>query len=165
MQELRPGLAPVLQIEGSEVLSSAGTCGDVSRYLQALPGVSGNSDLSNDVVVRGGHPEENLYVIDGVEFEGISQLQMPGTTGGFTSMVDATAVGEMEMRPDVYDANYSSRLSSLIEIRTRQLSAAIPEKVFTLGIQGVGGMFCAVAGVNGWCRAARAEVFPCGTTR
>jgi len=129
-QEMHPALAPVQEIQGRDILSSAGTYGDLSRYLQVLPGVVWNSDFSNDVVVRGGHPEENLFVIDGVEFDGISHLQLPGTTGGFTSMIDATAVGGMEMRPGVYDAWHSSRLSSLIEIHTRPLAAVRQKSIF-----------------------------------
>jgi hypothetical protein len=140
-QEMHPGLAPTQEIEGKEILSSAGTYGDLSRYLQALPGVVWNSDVSNDVIVRGGHPEENLYVIDGVEFDGISHLELPGTTGGFTSMIDATAVSDMEMRPDVYDASYSSRLSSLIEIHTRQLAGPGQERILSLGMSGIGGLY------------------------
>ncbi len=138
---MHTALAPVPQIAGEEICSSAGTYGDVSRYLQVLPGVVWSSDLSNDVLVRGGHPEENLFVIDGVEFPGISHLALSGTTGGFTSMIDATAVGGMEMRPGVYDASYSSRLSSLIEIRTRTLGEARQERSFSLGISGVGGLY------------------------
>jgi len=141
LQELHPALAPVQQIEGKEILSSAGTYGDLSRYLQALPGVVGNSDISNDVLVRGGHPEENLYVIDGIEFDGISHLEMPGTAGGFMSMIDATAVSNMEMRPDVYDAFYSGRLSSLIEIHTRQLAGPGQEGILSLGVSGIGGLY------------------------
>ncbi len=140
-QEIHPGLAPTQVIQGKEILSSAGTYGDVSRYLQAMPGVVWSSDVSNDVLVRGGHPEENLYVIDGVEFDGISQLEMPGTTGGFASMIDATAVSDMEMRTDVYDASYSSRLSSLIEIHTRQLEGAEQERILSLGVEGIGGLY------------------------
>ncbi len=140
-QEIHPALAPVQVIAGREILSSAGTYGDLSRYLQVLAGVVWNSDLSNDVLVRGGHPEENLYVIDGVEFDGISHLQLPGTTGGFTSMIDSTAVGSMEMRPGVYDAEYSSRLSSLIEIHTRPLDEARPVSILSLGISGIGELY------------------------
>lgn len=140
-QEIHPGLAPAQEIQGKEILSSAGTYGDVSRYLQAMPGVVWSSDISNDLLVRGGHPEENLYVIDGVEFDGISQLEMPGTTGGFTSMIDATAISDMEMRSDVYDASYSSRLSSLIEIHTRQLEDAEHERILSVGVQGIGGFY------------------------
>jgi hypothetical protein len=138
---MHPALAPAQEIAGREILSSAGTYGDLSRYLQVLPGVVWSSDLSNDVLVRGGHPEENLYVIDGVEFDGISHLQLPGTTGGFTSMIDATAVGGMEMRPGVYDACHPSRLSSLIEIHTRQLVAARQESILSLGMPGIGGLY------------------------
>lgn len=140
-QEIHPALAAVQEIAGREILSSAGTYGDLSRYLQVLPGVVWNSDLSNDVLVRGGHPEENLYVIDGVEFDGISHLQLPGTTGGFTSMIDATAVDSMEMRPGVYDAYHSSRLSSLIEIHTRPLVDARQESNLSIGISGIGGLY------------------------
>lgn len=139
--DVHTALAPVPQIAGEEITSSAGTYGDVSRYLQVLPGVVWSSDLSNGVLVRGGHPEENLFVIDGVEFAGISHLALPGTTGGFTSMIDSTAVGSMEMRPGVYDAAYSSRLSSLIEIRTRTLGEASRERSLSLGISGVGGLY------------------------
>ncbi|MGO8759605.1 MAG: TonB-dependent receptor plug domain-containing protein [Terracidiphilus sp.] len=141
LNDVHTALAPVPQIAGEEIRSSAGTYGDVSRYLQVLPGVVWNSDLSNDVLVRGGHPEENLFVIDGVEFAGISHLALSGTTGGFTSMIDSTAVGGMEMRPGVYDASYSSRLSSLIEIRTRTLGEARQQRIFSLGISGVGGLY------------------------
>jgi hypothetical protein len=140
-QEMHPALAPVPEIAGKEILSSAGTYGDLSRYLQVLPGVVWNSDLSNDVLVRGGHPEENLYVIDGVEFDGISHLQLPGTTGGFTSMIDSTAVGSMEMRPGVYDADHSSRLSSLIEIHTRQLADTRQESILSIGMSGIGELY------------------------
>jgi hypothetical protein len=76
-----------------------------------------------------------------VECPGISHLSLSGTTGGFTSMIDATAVGGMEMRPGVYDAAYSSRLSSLIDIHTRQLNAAQKERIFTLGTAGLGGLY------------------------
>jgi hypothetical protein len=141
LQDAHRALAPVPQIEGEEIRSAAGSYGDVARYIQSLPGVAWNSDLSNDVLVRNGHPEENLFVIDGVEFPGISHLTLSGTTGGFTSMIDSTAVGSMEMRPGVVDASYSSRLSSLIELRTRQLGEAPEERSVSLGISGIGGLY------------------------
>ena len=55
-----------------EVLSSAGTWGDFSRFLQILPSVVWNTDMSNDVLVRGGNPSENLYVVDGIEVPNIN---------------------------------------------------------------------------------------------
>jgi hypothetical protein len=84
-------LAPEMNVTQAEILSSAGTYGDFSRYLQVLPGVVWVSDLSNDVLVRGGHPAENLFVVDGVEVPNINHFSLSGSTGGFTSMIDSTA--------------------------------------------------------------------------
>jgi len=134
-------LAPVLNITQAEILSSAGTYGDLSRYLQVLPGVVGVSDLSNDVLVRGGHPTENLFVVDGIEVPNINHFSLSGSNGGFTSMIDSTAIGSMNMKADVYDAGYSSRLSSLIEIHTRELGEARQAGNLSVGIAGVGGLF------------------------
>ena len=64
---LSGALAPEAKITQQELLSAAGTYGDLVRYLQVLPGVVWKSDLSNDLIVRGGHPLENLFVVDGVE--------------------------------------------------------------------------------------------------
>ncbi len=134
-------LAPATNVTGVEILSSAGTYGDFSRYLQVMPGVVWVSDLSNDVLVRGGHPTENLFVVDGVEVPNINHFSLSGSTGGFTSMIDSTAVGSMNMRDDVYDAAYSSRLSSLIEIHTRDLGDARQAGNLSAGIAGAGGLY------------------------
>jgi|CZKF01.1.fsa_nt_gi hypothetical protein len=134
-------LTPATNVTGDEILSSAGTYGDFSRYLQVMPGVVWISDLSNDVLVRGGHPTENLFVVDGVEVPNINHFSLSGSTGGFTSMIDSTAVGSMNMKDDVYDAAYSSRLSSLIEIHTRDLGEARHAGNLSAGIAGVGGLY------------------------
>ncbi len=134
-------LSPALTISQEEVLSSAGTYGDFVRYLQLLPGVVPVSDLSNDLLVRGGHPTENLFVVDGVEVPNINHFSLSGSNGGFTSMIDSTAIGDMDMRADVYDAGYSSRLSSMIEIHTRELGEAQQKGNLSVGISGAGGLY------------------------
>jgi hypothetical protein len=134
-------MEPESKITQAEILSSAGTYGDFSRSLQVLPGVVWSSDLSNDVLVRGGHPTENLFVVDGIEVPNVNHFSLSGSTGGFTSMIDSTAIGSTSMRSDAYDAGYSSRLSSLIEIHTQQLGSARQGGDLSLGISGGGGLF------------------------
>lgn len=134
-------LQPATNVTQTEILSSAGTYGDFSRYLQVLPGVVTVSDLSNDVLVRGGHPTENLFLVDGVEVPNINHFSLSSSTGGFTSMIDSTAVGSMDLKDDVYSAAYSSRLSSLIEIHTRELGEARQAGNLTVGIAGAGGLY------------------------
>ncbi len=147
-QALNP-LEPVVNVTRSEILSSAGTYGDFSRYLQVLPGVVWVSDLSNDILVRGGHPTENLFVVDGVEVPNINHFSLSSSNGGFTSMIDTTAIQSMKMRADVYDAGYSSRLSSLIEIHTRELGEARQSGNLTVGIAGAGGLYQRALAHNG----------------
>ncbi|MGA2890648.1 MAG: TonB-dependent receptor [Terracidiphilus sp.] len=138
-QTLKNGLAVPYHITQSEVLSSAGTWGDFSRFLQVLPGVVWNADMSNDVMVRGGNPSENLYVVDGIEVPNMNHLAVEGTTGGFTSMIDTSTIDSVEMKAGAYDARYSSRLSSLIEVHTGPGLEKENEGQLDLGISGAGG--------------------------
>lgn len=128
-------------IPQKEMLRAAGTFGDFTRYLQVMPGVVWNSDMSNELFVRGGHPTENLFVVDGIEIPNINHFALPDSTGGFTSMIDTALVGSVEMRDDVWDASYSSRLSSLIEIHTRELGADGHAGEAGFGISGAGGLY------------------------
>ncbi|MGA2349712.1 MAG: TonB-dependent receptor [Terracidiphilus sp.] len=138
-QAISTGLAAPYHITQEEVLSAAGTWGDFTRYLQLLPGVVWNSDMSNDVMVRGGNPAENLFVVDGIEVPNINHLALEGTTGGFTSMMDTSTIESVDMKPGSYDARYSSRLSSLIEIHTRQSAKQKRAGELDVGISGAGG--------------------------
>lgn len=139
-QSLRAGLNPSYHITQADVLSSAGTFGDFTRYLQVLPGVAWNTDISNDVIVRGGHPSENLYVVDGFEIPNINHIAQEGTTGGFTSMIDTSTIDDIDMKAGAYDSEYSSRLSSLIEIHTLNPPVQSSTSEIDVGISGVGGL-------------------------
>jgi len=102
-----PVESTVHQAYRGEIQSSAGTYGDFSRYLQLLPGVTKTSDTSNDVLVRGGATDENLYVVDGFEVPNINHLAVEGSTGGFTTMIDTDTID----RVNLADSG-SSRLAS-----------------------------------------------------
>jgi len=134
-------LAPTAVISQKELQSAAGTFGDFSRYLQVLPGVVWNSDLSNEVLVRGGHPTENLFVVDGIEVPNINHFALSGSNGGFTSMIDTAVIGTVDLHAGTYDASHSSRLSSLIEIHTRGHSMKSHEGEVSVGIAGAGGYY------------------------
>lgn len=103
---------------GQQIVSSAGTYGDVSRFLQLTPGVVATSDLSNEMLVRGGHPMENLFLVDGIEVPNINHIATMGTTGGFGPMIDSGLIQDVRMYTGGYDAAYPERLSSVTEIRT-----------------------------------------------
>ena len=133
-------LSPAYTAYREEIQSSAGTYGDYSRYLLLMPGVVGasNTDTMNDILVRGGHPSENLYVLDGMEIPYINHFTIEGTTSGFTPMLNTSTIEKVSLQPDNYDAQYSSRLSSLIEIQSREPGESPRSGEVNLGIAGLG---------------------------
>lgn len=124
---------------GEEILSNAGTWGDVSRFLETLPGVTASNDLSNEVLVRGGHPMENLFLVDGIEVPNINHLATMGTTGGFGPMIDTGVIQRVALFNGGYDAQYPERLSSVIDIQTLNSDGVAEHAEGDLGIEGVGG--------------------------
>ena len=128
------------QAGAQEVLSSAGTYGDISRYLQMAPGVVSGSDMSNEFFVRGGHPVENLFLVDGIEMPNINSLATLGTTGGFGPMIDTGTVQRISLATGGYEARYPERLSSITEITTLDPQQGEGHLEGDLGIQGFGGL-------------------------
>lgn len=137
---IRDGLSVPHHVLQSEVLSSAGTWGDFTRYLQLLPGVVWTNDFSNEILVRGGNSDENLYVVDGIEVPNINHFALAGSTGGFASMVDTSVVESVDMKPGIYDPAYSRRLSSMVDIHTLTESGRASVHEMEAGISGAGGL-------------------------
>ena len=122
-----------------QVETTAGTFGDLSRFLQTVAGVVSDNDQRNDVLVRGGNPAENLFIIDNIEVPSINHLALSDTTGGFVSMLDANAIQQITLHTDAYDSRFDQRLSSVVEISTRPAQQAEAHAETEMGIAGLGG--------------------------
>ena len=132
-----------------EVETSAGTFGDLSRFLQTVAGVTGDNDQRNDVLVRGGNPSENLFVIDNIEIPSINQLALSDTTGGFVSMLDSNAIQQITLHEDAYDSKFEERLSSVVDISTRPSGTVARKTTSEFGIAGTGGSMVRPLGQDG----------------
>src|SRR6185437_15794844 len=98
------------EASSADIIASAGTYGDFSRYLQLFPGVVFNNDESDDILVRGGNPIENLFLVDGIEVPNINHISMLATTGGLVSMIDTSVLQKIDLLTGGYDARYDERL-------------------------------------------------------
>jgi TonB dependent receptor/TonB-dependent Receptor Plug Domain len=139
-QGLQTGEPEPFVAGGQEILSTAGAFGDVSRFFQVLPGVVATSDLSNEVLVRGGHPMENLFLVDGIEVPNINHIATLSTTGGFGPMIDTATIQGVKLYTGGYDAQFPERLSSVIEIHTLDPVNATAHAEADFGIEGFGGL-------------------------
>ncbi len=102
-----------------EIRRSPGAIGDVLRLVQSLPGLAMANDQRNDLIARGGSPNENLTLVDNVEFPTLNHFAAQGTSGGPISMLDNELVRDATFLAGGFPAAYGGRLSSVLEVRLR----------------------------------------------
>ena len=83
---------------------------DLMRALQTLPGVLPLSDFSSALYVRGGTPDQNLYMIDGTD------VYNPEHTFGIFSTFNTDAIKQVELSKGGFGAQYGGRLSSVLSV-------------------------------------------------
>jgi hypothetical protein len=122
-----------------EILKSAAALQDVSRYVQGLPGVTiGTNDFRNDIIVRGGSPLENLFVVDNVEIPNINAFANFASAGGTVSLLDAELLQDVTFLTGGYPAPYINRTSSVLQVTQREGSRQAFGGWTTLGFAGAG---------------------------
>lgn len=83
---------------------------DIIKTLQLMPGVQSGSEGNSGMYVRGGGPDENLYLLDGVPLYNISHL------GGFFSAFNTDAVKNVTLYKGSFPARFGGRLSSVLDV-------------------------------------------------
>jgi hypothetical protein len=102
-----------------EIRRTPGGFEDVVRALSVLPGVAQAEAGRNDLVVRGGAPSENLYIIDGIEVPNINHFGTQGASGGALSFVNLDFVKETSFSSGGFSSLYGDKLSSILNINLR----------------------------------------------
>ncbi len=87
---------------------------DVIKALQLLPGVQSGHEGSAGLYVRGGGPDQNLILLDGVPVYNVSHLF------GFMSVFNADAIQNVKLVKGAFPARYGGRLSSVVEISMKE---------------------------------------------
>ena len=86
---------------------------DVVKALQLMPGVQDGTEGSAGFYVRGGGPDENLFLLDGVPVYNINHL------GGFFSVFNGDAVKNVTLYKGGFPARFGGRLSSVLDVRMK----------------------------------------------
>ena len=73
---------------------------DIFRSLQLLPGVSGSNESSSGLYVRGGTPDQNLVLLDGMTVYNVDHFF------GFFSAFNADAVKDVQLFKGAFPAKY-----------------------------------------------------------
>jgi len=106
-----------------EIKSNPGGNFDISRVLQALPGVGGvagtGGGFRNDLIIRGGGPSENVYYLDGVEIPVINHFSTQGAAGGPVGLLNVSFIEDATLASSAFNARYDNALSSVLQFRQR----------------------------------------------
>jgi hypothetical protein len=101
-----------------QVLSTAGSLDNPFRTLQTLPGVAGTDEFGSKLSVRGGAPDQNLTLMNGVE------IHNPYRLFGLTSAFNPETIGRFELLAGGFGARYGDRLSSVVLVENRDADAS-----------------------------------------
>lgn len=111
----------VQQLTSEEIKSSPGGSFDVSKVVQTLPGVgvSNGTGDRNDIIIRGGAPNENVYYLDGIEIPVLNHFQTQGASGGAQGLLNVSFIESLKLSSSAFDAKYDNALASTFVINQR----------------------------------------------
>lgn len=122
----------------SEIQRNPGGNRDISKVIQSLPGVASTVSFRNDIIIRGGAPNENRFYLDGVEVPNINHFATQGSSGGPVGLINVNFIREVDFYSGAFPANRSNALSSVFEFKQKEGNAERLLINFMLGSSDIG---------------------------
>jgi outer membrane receptor for ferrienterochelin and colicin len=113
----------VQRLTTEEIKANPGGNFDISRVIQALPGVGGTdatAGFRNDIIIRGGAPNENVFYLDGIEIPVINHFATQGSSGGPTGILNVSFIEDVKLSSSAFDARADNALSSVFEFKQKK---------------------------------------------
>ncbi len=117
----------------AEIKRNPGGNRDISRVIQSLPGVAITSSFRNDIIVRGGSPNENRFYLDGIEVPTINHFSTQGASGGPVGLINVDFIQDLDFYSGAFPANRGNALSSVLEFKFKEARTDKPAYSITLG--------------------------------
>jgi hypothetical protein len=111
------------RLSTEEIRSNPGGNFDISKVVQALPGVGGSTGsggFRNDIIIRGGAPNENVYYLDGIEVPQINHFATQGSAGGPAGILNVSFIEDVTLSTSAFEARYDNTLSSVLQFKQRE---------------------------------------------
>ncbi|MBM2816819.1 MAG: TonB-dependent receptor plug [Ignavibacteria bacterium] len=102
-----------------EIRRAPGVQEDVIRATSLLPGVGVTQAGRNDLVVRGGAPFENLFIVDNLEFPNLNHFGTQGSSGGPLALINIDFVNNVTFSSGGFSSLYGDKVSSITNISLR----------------------------------------------
>ena len=104
----------------AEIQRNPGGNRDISKVVQTLPGVTITPAFRNDLIIRGGAPNENRFFLDDVEVPNINHFATQGASGGPVGLINVNFINEVDFFSGAFPANRGNAVSSVFNFRQRE---------------------------------------------
>ncbi len=122
----------------NEIQRNPGGNRDISRAIQVLPGVASSLSFRNDIIIRGGAPNENRFFLDGIEIPVINHFATQGSSGGPVGILNVNFIENVDLYTGAFPANRGNALSAVLEFTQKDGNEERLRTNFTLSATDVG---------------------------
>ncbi len=103
-----------------EIATYPGGNNDVVQVAQTFPGVSPSvGGFRNDLIIRGGAPNETVYYLDGMEVPNINHFATQGSAGGPVGLLNVSFINDVTLSTSAFGAQYDNPLSGVLQFKQR----------------------------------------------
>lgn len=104
-----------------EIETYPGGNNDITKVIQSMPGISPSiGGFRNDIIIRGGAPNESVYYLDGIEIPNINHFSTQGSAGGPVGMLNVSFIREVTLSSSAFGAAYDNPLSGVLSFEQRE---------------------------------------------
>lgn len=132
LARVRDTTVSVQTVTKEEVKQVSGALEDPLKTLLFLPGVGSATDFAGALFVRGGNPQENTFLWDGVVMADPYHLVIAG--GGLNSIFNPDMMSDLTLYKGAFPSQYGDALSAVMDLRSRRAEGDKPHGVVSLGI-------------------------------
>ena len=128
----------VVSFNSDELRRYPGTGQEISRIINTLPSVASVGENRQDMMVRGGGPTENGFIIDNIPIPNVSHFQQAdGRSNGPVGLINSDMIENLDFFSNGFSSKYGNKLSSFGDITYRSGNR---DNIQGEGFVGVGGL-------------------------
>ena len=104
-----------------EIQSYPGGDNDITKVIQSMPGISPSvGGFRNDIIIRGGAPNESVYYLDDIEIPNINHFSTQGSSGGPVGLINISFINEVTLATSSFESEYDNPLSGVLKFKQRE---------------------------------------------
>lgn len=113
----------IKNINRSEMMRMPGAVLDLSKVIQNFPGVLPKPSFGYAIAMRGGAPNENRYLLDGISLPTVNHFSIQGASGGAVSLINLDHIQGMDLVTGGFPADVDDALSGVLQLEGRNARA------------------------------------------